>query len=157
MASIQDLLAKGETARALAQLQEHIFRKAPKWRQPVLLLRASWAQLEKERLQGIINQEQAELHHTSINAAALHLLESVDSGLARPDELWLEFKGRFWNEKIAETMKKGEPNNNELSSTRINIHGNSNVAIGSGNTIRKRIFNVLKRWKFWSILVMLSA
>lgn len=157
MTHIHQLLAAGRTADALERLQEHIQDKAPKWRQPILLLRASWAQLEKERRQGIISGEEAERRRNRINAAALQLAENLESGLAAPEELWRELKPQFWNENIAEVMKKQEQNQTNISGSNINIEGSSDVIVGSGNTVSKKIVNALGRWQFWGILVVLGG
>ena len=157
MTTIHDLLAGGRTAEALEQLQEHIQSHAPKWRQTVLLLRASWAQLEQEIRQGLVSGEEAERRRNRINAGALQLAENLKSGLATPEELWQELKSQFWNENIAEAMSKQEQNQTNISGSNINIEGSSEVIIGSGNTVTKKIFNALGRWQFWGILVVLGG
>lgn len=157
LSSVQRLLAAGRTAEALAQLQDHILKKAPKWRQSALLLRAGWSQLEKEVMGGLISGEEAERRRNRVNAGALQLLENLESGLTTPEELWQELKPQFWNDTIAEEMKKQEQNSTDISGSNIHIEGSSDVVTGSGNMVIKKIINALGRWQFWSILLVLAG
>ncbi|MCO6478124.1 MAG: hypothetical protein J5I94_15950 [Phaeodactylibacter sp.] len=71
--TIHQLLAGGRTAEALERLQEHILDHAPRWRQSILLLRASWARLEQEIRQDLASGEEAErrlhLFHSDLATA----------------------------------------------------------------------------------------
>lgn len=149
---IQSLLTKSETAEALQLLQTKV---SDSWQQSVLLLRASYAQLEKEVMNGLIDSETAQRRRNQINASALQLLEKVQSGADSPETMFQSLKKHYWNQNIAEEMKNQEQNSTNISGSNINIEGSSDVVIGSGNTVTKKIFKALGRWQFWTIVVVL--
>lgn len=153
MNDFHHLITSGRTEEALERLQTHIQTKAPAWQQSIVLLRASWAQLEKETLEGVISSEEAELRRNRIQAGALQLAEQMEQPNARPDDLWQELKGELWNEDIAESVNAH--NYTDLDDAKIEIEDSSEVIIGSGNTVNRNIFKALGRWQFWGLLLIL--
>ena len=152
MKEIQRIFAQGNTEEALQKLHEYIQKKDPNWEQAVLLLKASYAHLQKQELLNTINPEEANRERNRINAHGLSLLEQVTMGKS-PKRTFTELKNQFWNPEIENIMSQEGQNNTNISNANINIQSSSEVLIGSGNTVNKKIVNALGKWQFWLIIL----
>lgn len=150
---LHHLITTGETYEALTQLAAWAKDQNAEWRQAALLLQASWSHNETQLFSGVISNEEAARTRNRIMQGVLQLIESIKSGVSNPKEVFDQLQHDFYNEAIAKEMKHNQAN---LSGNDIHIKDSSDVLIGSGNTIRKKVFTAfgIRQFAFIALLLV---
>ncbi len=149
---LHHLIATGETDDALAQLATWTQSQQVAWKPAVLLLQASWTYVEKQLFSGVISNQEAERIRNRITQGTLHLIESIHSGTTDPKEVLKQLQHDFNDKAMAKIIKQNKAN---LSGNNIHIQDSAEVLIGSGNSIRKKIFTAFGIRQFIFIAVAL--
>jgi tetratricopeptide (TPR) repeat protein len=157
MEKYKQLIANGETEAALNLLMEQRDQHSANTSKAIVVLKAAWTNLKKQRIQGTIAPEEAERVSNRINMGILNVVQDMDiQGEGHTINLY-GINSDLLNEQTSAIVQQIEnAHHHTVRDNNIQVGQAENVVVGSGNTITTKI---RKGWGIfqYSVLVVILA
>jgi len=140
MEKYKQLIASGETEAALNLLMEQRDQHSANTSKAIVVLKAAWTNLKKQRIQGTIAPEEAERVSNRINMGILNVVQDMDiQGEGHTINLY-GINTDLLNEQTSAIVQQIENAHHHIvRDNNIQVGQAENVVVGSGNTITTKI------------------